>query len=431
MASTDNNNNQSGSNRYRNESLLTYDSFSGVGDKQKKPRESHFLWWCAGAYQDLLKDCPSEQTKYAGLGGVILATFVLAALSAGYAIYSVFNNPLWAVAFAIIWGLVIFNFDRFLVATMRKYGVSRNKQLWMAAPRLALALLIGVTIARPLELKIFEKEIDVQVTENRHKKMLLNDSLLTLENQHVLVAAQQERDRLTVRKTSLEDTLHRLQQAYVQEADGTGGSQKRGIDKLTRLKQQAYQSALNQATPELTQLTTAIHYQDSLIAGVQAAKDIKNRNYESQVTADVGFLEKNKALSDLSAKEGSVFWANLLISLLIILIETGPIVSKLIMSTGPYDLALARKELLQMAEEEDLMRREKEFIQDKKQQINQQKKDISEELTKKLAALQKKHIQEELDQWERGEDKIPQRQPLEVVTRRIKERYDFREEDIL
>jgi len=28
--------------------------------------------------------------------------------------------------------------------------------------------------------------------------------------------------------------------------------------------------------------------------------------------------------------------------LLIILIETGPILSKLIMSTGPYDLALAR-----------------------------------------------------------------------------------------
>jgi hypothetical protein len=401
MATTDNSNNsgQGGGNRYRNGSLLTYDSFSGLGDKEKKPRESHFLWWCAGAYQDLLKDCPSEQTKYAGLGGVILATFVLAALSAGYAIYSVFNNPLWAIAFAIIWGLVIFNFDRFLVATMRKYGVSRNKQLWMAAPRLALALLIGITIARPLELKIFGKEIDVQVTENRHKKILLNDSLLTLENQHTLAAAQQERDRLTSRKISLEDTLHRLQQAYVQEADGTGGSQKRGIDKLTRLKQEAYQNALRQTTPELAQLGTAIKYQDSLIADANAAKDLKRKGYESQVTADVGFLEKNKALSDLSGKEGSVFWANLLISLLIILIETGPILSKLIMSTGPYDLALARKELLQMAEEEDLMRREKELVQDKKQQINRQKKDISEDLTKKLAALQKKHIQEELDQW--------------------------------
>jgi hypothetical protein len=301
----------------------------------------------------------------------------------------------------------------------------------MAAPRIALALLIGVTIARPLELKIFEKEIDVQVTENRHKKILLNDSLLTLENQQTLASAQLERTRLMVRKTSLEDTLHRLQRAYVEEADGTGGSQRRGIDKLTRLKQEAYQNTLRQATPELAQLATAIEYQDSLIADANAAKDLKRKGYESQVAADVGFLEKNKALSDLSGKESSVFWANLLISLLIILIETGPILSKFIMGTGPYDLALARKELLQMAEEEDLMKREKDLVVEKKGNIYRQKKDISEELTKKLGALQKKHIQEELDQWERGEDKIPQRAPLEVITRRIRERYDFREEDVL
>src|SRR6201996_6579500 len=145
MATTDNG---------RLEGGYTYDSFSGVGRGVKEPRESHFLWWCSGVYQGLLKDCPSEQTKYAGLGGVLLATFVLAALSAGYAIYSVFNNPGWEVTFAVIWGLIIFNLDRLLVATMRKYGVSRRKQIGVAAPRMALALLIGFTIARPLELKI-------------------------------------------------------------------------------------------------------------------------------------------------------------------------------------------------------------------------------------------------------------------------------------
>src|ERR1700761_3128381 len=173
MATTDNG---------RLEGGYTYDSFSGVGRGVRQPRERHFLWWCSGAYQDLLKDCPSEQTKYAGLGGVLLATFILAALSAGYAIYSVFNDALWAVGFAIIWGSIIFNFDRFLVSTMRKYGVSRKRQLWLAAPRIALALLIGFTIARPLELKIFEKEVDVQVTANRHQKMLQNDSLLQMES---------------------------------------------------------------------------------------------------------------------------------------------------------------------------------------------------------------------------------------------------------
>ncbi|HLY72244.1 MAG TPA: hypothetical protein VKR53_21065 [Puia sp.] len=54
---------------------FSYDSFSG---KVFKKAESHFLWWCAGAHQQLLKEYPSEHTKYAGLGGVLLATFVLA-----------------------------------------------------------------------------------------------------------------------------------------------------------------------------------------------------------------------------------------------------------------------------------------------------------------------------------------------------------------
>lgn len=422
MATTDNG---------RIEGGYSYDSFTGLGSRTKKPTEQHFLWWCSGAYQGLLKDCPSEQTKYAGLGGVLLATFVLAALSAGYAIYSVFNEPAWAVLFAVIWGLIIFNFDRFLVSTMRKYGVSQRKQLWMAAPRLALALLIGFTIARPLEMKIFEKEIDVQLMANRHQKMLLNDSLLQAENRATLTAAQQERDRLSARRAGLQDTLHQLQQGYIREADGTGGSQRRGIDKLTRLKQQAYESALRQYGPELGQLERQIHYQDSLIAAANAGRELRNRQYEAQVTADVGFLERNKALSDLSAHESSVFWANLLLSLLIILIETGPILSKMIMNTGPYDLALATLELKQMAAAEEEMRRDKELRHEKKKDIYGKQKEMTGEYLRELSALQKKHIKEELDQWERGEDSIPKRMPLEEVTRRIKERYGFREEDIL
>jgi Domain of unknown function (DUF4407) len=422
MATTDNGRLQSG---------YTYDSFTGIGAREKKPPDSHFLWWCAGAYQDLLKECPSEQTKYAGLGGVLLATFVLAALSAGYAIYSVFNEPLWAVLFAIVWGLIIFNFDRFLVSTMRKYGVSRRKQLWMAAPRIALALLIGFTIARPLELKIFEKEVDVQITANRHQKLLLNDSLLQAENRVTLSAATAERDRLTARQLALQDTLHRLQQAYIEEADGTGGSGRRGIEQLTRLKQEAFNNALRHSTPELQQLQQQISYQDSLIRQANATRETRQREYETQVTSDVGFLEKNKALSDLSSHEPSVFWAMLLISLLIILIETGPILSKLIMNTGPYDLALANLELRQMAAAEEDMRQDRELVIERQKAIRSQKKERTDELLQQLTALQKKHIQEELDQWERGEDKIPDRRPLEELTRRIRQRYHFRQDDVI
>ena len=411
------------------DSLYSYDSFSG---NNKKPTDTRFLWWCAGAHQQLLKEFPSEHTKYAGLGGVILATFVLAALSAGYAVYSVFGNIGWTLAFACIWGLIIFNFDRFLVSTMRKYGVSARKQLWMTLPRIVLALLIGITIARPLELKIFEKEIDTKVAQNMHHKILVNDSLLQRENQLQVQTAAAERDRLLGRKLSLEDTLHRLKQAYVQEADGTGGSGRRGIENLTRLKMDAYSSSLKQAAPEMQQLDAAVLLQDSIINGARALLEDKRRQYETTVKNNVGFLERNKALSDLSDEEPSVQWTSLLLSLLIILIEIGPILSKLIMQVGPYDIALAKEELIYMAAAENDIRKDKEISFAKKKAFYEKQKEVSGQLADKMTALQRKHIDEELDKWERGEwNAKDHRASMDEVMRKIKERYNYKEEDLL
>ncbi|HZJ59787.1 MAG TPA: DUF4407 domain-containing protein, partial [Chitinophagaceae bacterium] len=315
-------------NTSQDNGLYTYDSF---GSESRKPSDKKFLWWCAGAHQDLLKQFPSEHAKHSGLGGVLLATLMLASLAAGYAIYTVFDNWMYAIGFGIIWGLIIFNFDRFLVSTMRKYGISKRKQLWMAVPRLALALLIGFTIARPLEMKIFEKEINVKMTENMHKKIQLNDSLLAMENEAQINDATKERQRLINRKDAIEDTLHKLQQAYVQEADGTGGSGQRGIEELTQLKMNAFDQVRTQFGPEVLQLERKIAAQDDILTNAKANVEQKRGDYATSVAANMGFLERNKALSDLSGEESSVFWSCLLISLLIILIEIGPVLSKLIM----------------------------------------------------------------------------------------------------
>lgn len=409
--------------------MYSYESFSG---SPGKTADSNFLWWCAGVHQLLLKQYPSEHSKYTGLGGVILATFVLASLSAGYAIYSVFESWLWTLGFALVWGLIIFNFDRFLVSTMRKYGISKRRQIWMALPRVALALIIGLTIARPLELKIFEKEIDTRVVQNMHQKIHLNDSLLQAETKSQLRTAENDRNRLLAQRSALEDTLHRLQQAYVQEADGTGGSQQRGIERLTRLKMDAYQQALALSAPEMRALQQGIRSQDSVLSNARAAMEEKRNQYEAAVKTNVGFLERNKALTDLSHDESSVFWTSLLISLLIILIEIGPILSKLIMPVGPYDIALAREELMQMAGAEDEMRRDKELVFEKRKGVYKKQRAMSDELVQKLTALQQKHIEEELDKWERGEwDPKNYRASMDEVLRKLKERYQYKEDDLL
>ncbi|HEX4851754.1 MAG TPA: DUF4407 domain-containing protein, partial [Puia sp.] len=407
--------------------VYSYDLFNG----NKKKRSSHFLWWCAGAHQDLLKDYPTDHTRYAGLGAVILATFVLASISAGYAIYMVFNNLGWAIAFALIWGMIIFNFDRFLVSTMRKYGVSTKKQITMAIPRIILALLIGITIARPLELKLFEKEVDTKVAENRHQKIILNDSLLQAEHKSQMEAATLERNRLTARKFSLEDSLHKLQQAYISEADGTGGSMHRGIEALTKLKQEAYNRALAQSDPELLHITSQVNEQDSILNQSKADMDARQKKFQDKIAASTGFLERNKALSDLSGEEPSVFWASLLISLLIIVIETAPVLSKMIMNTGPYDLALAKTELIQMADAENEMRRDKQMKYDRLDMLYKKKKEVADGVLSKMAELQKKHIEKELDQWEKGESSNSEKPPMNDVIKDIKQKYDVREDSIL
>jgi len=409
--------------------LYTYDSF---GEKKKPVETSNFLWWCSGAHQKLLKQFPSEHSKYSGLGAVLLATFVLATLSAGYAIYTVFGNWLWTIGFAIIWGLIIFNFDRFLVSTMRKYGVSRRKQVMMAIPRLALALLIGVVIARPLEMKIFDKEINVKMKENLHKKIQLNDSLLAMEYKNQLVNADTERQRLLGRKLAIEDTLHNLRTAYLQEADGTGGSMQRGIENITRLKQDAFNLARNQFAPELSVLEQNMKSQDSLMSTAKASLEDKRKEFEASAIANMGFLERNKALSDLSEQEASVFWASLLISMLIILIEIGPVLSKLIMPLGPYDIALAKEELLHMANEEGEIRKDRNERFEKRRVYREKQKEMNDQLAEKLTQLQQKNIDKELDKWERGEWKPEDhRASMDEVMRKIKSQYQFKEDDLM
>ncbi|MBO9633215.1 MAG: DUF4407 domain-containing protein [Chitinophagaceae bacterium] len=416
-------------NQGHSDGLYTYESFGG-GTTQKT--DNRFLWWCAGAHQQLLKQFPSEHSKYSGLGGVILATFILASISAGYAVYSVFGNWGWTVLFGLIWGVIIFNFDRFLVSTMRKYGVSKRKQMLMAVPRVLLALLIGITIARPLELKIFEKEIDTQVTKNLHKKMQENDSLLRIENQAQMSNATAERARLNARKLAIEDTLHNLQLSYIREADGTGGSQQRGIDRLAKLKMEAYNSALIQYRPELASLEAGMKQQDSILAATNTGLEAKRKEYEAAAKNNVGFLERNKALSDLGDAEPSVFWTSLLLSLLIILIEVGPILSKLIMPVGPYDIALAKEELTSMAAAENEMRKDKELTSEKKRSFYRKQKEMSDQLVEKLSALQQKHIDQELDKWERGEwNPKDHRASMDEVMRKIKERYQVNEDDVI
>ena len=102
------------------------------------------------------------------------------------------------------------------------------------------------------------------------------------------------------------------------------------------------------------------------------------------------------------------------------------------MPVGPYDIALAKEELTHMAFTENEMRKDKELVTARKKTFYENQREISDQLVKKLVAMQQKHIDEELEKWERGEwDAKNYRASMDEVMRKIKERYKFNEEDLL
>ena len=102
------------------------------------------FWWACGADQRILEKCDyREHVKYACLGGIVTTTGLMAGLAGGYAFYTIFqpkgpalesgtdlSTLVLSLLFGVIWGTVIFNIDRFIVASTGKwcdeFGVKNN-----------------------------------------------------------------------------------------------------------------------------------------------------------------------------------------------------------------------------------------------------------------------------------------------------------------
>ena len=106
---------------------------------------SSFFIFSSGAVTSVLKRCPSDMVKYQGIGATVFFTGIFSALSAGYALYTVFHSYIISTVFAILWGMMIFNLDRYIVSGMRKKS-NILKELTVALHRIILAVFIGIVI---------------------------------------------------------------------------------------------------------------------------------------------------------------------------------------------------------------------------------------------------------------------------------------------
>jgi len=300
-----------------------------------------FFWLCSGAHIAILKKCSSESTKYAGIGATVFFTGVFAAMAASYALFTVFDNVWISISLGFVWGLMIFNLDRFIVSSMRKEG-NRRRELITALPRIVLATIISLVIAKPLELKIFEKEIRAELVIMEQQKYASQES-------EVKVRFQNERDKLNQEITLLkneisvkEDARNELDRLAREEADGTGGSKKRNAGPIYKLKK----ADADEAALELKQIreknNLLIQTKWNELSSIDSLQSIELITLDRQKLD--GPASRMEALSRIAGQSFSIALANWFILLLFIAVETAPVFVKLISTQGPYDHLLKLEE---------------------------------------------------------------------------------------
>ncbi len=298
----------------------------------------NFFILCSGADSSILKDCSKgEQNKYAGIGATVFFTAVMAFIASSYALYTVFDNIYASIFFGFIWGLLIFNLDRFIVSTIKKRNSPRSEFL-QATPRIILAIIIAVVISKPLEMKIFEKEINQVLLEQKNELTRANKDQIALQYNPAITKLNQDIINLKGEITAKEAETNALYDTYISEAEGTAGTKLLGKGPVYKEKREKHDAALAelQALKETnTQKVTGIETQ---IAGLNT--EYKKVVNDSQPIIDGfdGLMARINALGELP------WFPSFFIFLLFLVIETSPIIAKLLAPKDEYDYKLEDEE---------------------------------------------------------------------------------------
>lgn len=301
-----------------------------------------FFCWCSGARLYLLKTCPTDYNKFFGIGIVVFLTGIMAVISGSYAFYTVFKHEIPAIAFGLLWGILIFFLDWYLVASLKKKNLLRQ-ELAMAAPRLILSIFIAIVISKPIELKLFEKEINSEIAKINNEKTLLNKDLIE-QNFDELTQLIKENDAIRQELNKTEKLRDELFEMTIAEAEGRSATQKAGKGSVYKEKKEQLDKLEKELAEKRALFLPIIKENNQRIAELKSKKDALMNATVTNVQQADGFLARIMAMSNISKQNKSVAFVSWFIILLFICIESAPIIVKLLSERGPYDELLEAEE---------------------------------------------------------------------------------------
>lgn len=314
---------------------------------------NEFFWWCAGVDKEIIRQYPDEYAKFACMGATIFFTALMALLSGGYAISSVFHdttigalgcNKIGAL-FGLFWGALIFNLDRFMVTSM-KYKDSLLKKVLMLSPRLLIAVFIGLVISVPVEMKIFDDKIQGQIRIDQAKDQAKVDEKYEIQLEPINTEINglqkeiaEESNKLETLRKAVEDKRTELNE----EINGKGGSGRPGygpnakrIDEQLKKQEESY-NEIKENVRKNNEL------RDTRLTDLYAQRTAIEERRRVPTSVRAGFTERFLALMEVTERKAEdngdnyLFYARLAIMFLFITIEIVPTLFKIMMSSGKYE----------------------------------------------------------------------------------------------
>ncbi len=303
---------------------------------------TRFLWWLSTAEKDLLADCVIDRNRYAIVGMTVLGTWAFATLAWTYFFSTVMNNLYFSILLGLFMGGIILTIDRSLIKGINQLNKRKYAPLLL---RGLLAVTIGVFMAQPALLFLFDKEIHVQVSldnETRKKeKRNKQDSLFYAERSMLL----QKKNDLALQLTNRYNEVSTAREAFIKETDGTGGSKKIGLKDIAQAKQAEYKKLdANYQQTELS-ILPQIKSIDSSLQVMDAS--IQKEQIAFNGLLNDGFITRIEALNHLVNDNMAVAFRYYLLVAILLLIELMPVIAKTLLPEGTYEEKVKLREQIE------------------------------------------------------------------------------------
>ena len=316
---------------------------------------SRCLWFIGGFDSSILEQpgYSSIRAKYSCMGALVLLTSVLALYSSGYAIYTVFKQIYWTIPIALTWAAMILFLDRYLVSSTRKTATIEEyystlpaptpykvKQSWGAAlVRMALAMMVGIVVAKPIEIRLMRPIVDDFYREKFATELRSSESsdvrnhMITELNQLAgSIAAKEEEVGSLTRETQLE--LNGKSASGRPEGPGT----------LYKIKKAAEDTARG----ELTQLQERQEAIRTRLRGYETQESGRITGNHADRESQRSFISDYQAIKIMEEERAKgaigVGLLSLFLSMFFILVEMSPVMAKTLSPYDPYDAALQKRE---------------------------------------------------------------------------------------